>query len=213
MSDVEFQLESTIDTVLWNYPEPRQIAKDCLYKAKRFVMDLCSFISNDFQKWLHRGHSKRESWKMTTVCVHRIFEEIHSQRVVARDMLDIQDSDFSCPKFLWATWKAHETMQLYVRHQFYEHPSIAAILARHLANNHVKPNEALTSKVSNIEKAIKNLNARVDSVQASVEKVSDKLDKDLKVLTHIREVRMGNGKGKYNQNKIKDKDKTPTHVP
>jgi hypothetical protein len=76
---------------------------------------------------------------MTTVCVRRVFEEIHSQRVIARDILDVQDGDFSCAKFLWATWKAHETMALYVRHQFYEHPSIAAVLARHLADNHVKP--------------------------------------------------------------------------
>jgi hypothetical protein len=151
MGDVEFQLESTIDTVLRDYPEPRQIAKECLYKSKRFVTDLCSFISDDYQKWLHRGHSKKESWRMTTVCVRRIFEEIHSQRVVARDILDIQDGDFSCAKFLWATWKTHDTMSAYVRHQFYEHPSIAAVLARHLADNHVKPDEALGSKLSNVE--------------------------------------------------------------
>lgn len=79
MSDVEFQLELTIDSMLRDYPEPRQIAKDCLYKAKRFVTDLCNFITQDYQKWQHRGHSKTESWRMTTVCVRRIFEEIKSQ--------------------------------------------------------------------------------------------------------------------------------------
>jgi hypothetical protein len=176
MSDVEFQLESTIDLVLRDYPEPRQIAKDCLYKAKRFITDLCSFIRNDYQKWLHRGHSKKDSWRMTSVCVRRFFEDFHSQRVVARDILDIQDGDFSCAKFLWATWKAHETMSSYVRHQFYEHPSIAAVLARHLVDNHVKPDEAVTSKVGNIEKAIKNINFRLNSVQDSVKNASEKVD-------------------------------------
>jgi hypothetical protein len=29
MSDVEIQLESTIDSILKDYPEPRQIAKEC----------------------------------------------------------------------------------------------------------------------------------------------------------------------------------------
>jgi hypothetical protein len=53
MSDIEFQLESSIDTILKDYPEPRQIAKDCLYKSKRFVTDLCNFISQDYQKWQH----------------------------------------------------------------------------------------------------------------------------------------------------------------
>lgn len=158
MGDVEFQLESTIDSILKNYPEPQQIAKECLYKSKQFVMDLCAFISQDFQKWQHCGHSKKESWRMMTVCVRRIFEEIHSQRVVARDILDVQDVEFSCAKFLWATWKAHKTMSAYVRHQFYEHPLIAAVLARHLADNHVKPDEAVSSRVVRLDKAIKNIN-------------------------------------------------------
>jgi len=176
MSDVEFQLESSIDSILRDYPEPRQIAKDCLYKAKRFVTDLCNFITQDFQKWQHRGHGKKDSWRMTTVCVRRIFEEIHSQRVVARDILDVNDADFSCAKFLWATWKAHDTMALYVRHQFYEHPSIAAVLARHLADNHIKPDAASGSKISNLEKAIKGINARIDSVNSNIETLDSRLD-------------------------------------
>jgi hypothetical protein len=217
MSDVEFQLESTIDSVLRDYPEPKQIAKDCLYKAKRFVTDLCSFISNDYQKWLHRGHSKKDSWRMTSVCVRRVFEEIHSQRVVARDILDLQDGDFSCAKFLWATWKAHETMSLYVRHQFYEHPSIAAVLARHLADNHVKPDEAVSTKVGNIEKAIKHINSRLDSAHDSVknslekvEKVSEKVS-DLKSdLVKLKENQ--NSKQQHKKNG-KEKEKHPSAVP
>jgi hypothetical protein len=170
MSDVEFQLESSIDSIMGDYPEPRQIARDCLYKAKRFVTDLCCFITQDYQKWQHRGHSKKDSWKMTTVCVHRIFEEIHSQRVIARDVLDVTDGDFSCAKYLWATWKAHEITATYVRHQFYEHPSIAAVLARHLADNHVKPDAAQGTKITSLEKAIKSINGRMDSIQAAIEK-------------------------------------------
>jgi hypothetical protein len=170
MSDVEFQLESAIDSIMGDYPEPRQIAKDCLYKAKCFVTDLCSFITQDYQKWQHRGHSKKDSWRMTTVCVRRIFEEIHSQRVIARDVLDVNDGDFSCAKYLWATWKAHEIMATYVRQQFYEHPSIAAVLARHLADNHVKPDVAQGSKIASLEKALKSINGRLDAIQAAMDK-------------------------------------------
>jgi hypothetical protein len=50
MSNVEFQIESIIDSILLDYPEARQIAKDYLYKAKHFVTDLCNFISQDYQK-------------------------------------------------------------------------------------------------------------------------------------------------------------------
>lgn len=219
MSDVEIQLESTIDSVLKDYPEPRQIAKECLYKSKRFVMDLCSFITQDFQKWQHRGHSTKDSWRMTSVCVRRVFEEIHSQRVVARDILDVQDGDFSCAKFLWATWKAHETMALYVRHQFYEHPSIAAVLARHLADNHVKPDEAVSSKVGALDKAIKNINARLDSVQC----IADRVDKEVKATTQnikdlskeVKDLNVGGGTGGgggKHKTKPKDKDPKPSNT-
>jgi len=219
MGDVEFQLESTIDSILKNYPEPRQIAKECLYKSKRFVTDLCAFITQDFQKWQHRGHSKKDSWRMTTVCVRRIFEEIHSQRVVARDILDVQDGDFSCAKFLWATWKAHETMSAYVRHQFYEHPSIAAVLARHLADNHVKPDEAVSSRVTSLDKAIKNINSRLDTIQSSLNSSVDKTEDKIKEVrekvqtlqSSVKELGasvkdLGNN-GKFPKKQNKDKDK------
>ncbi len=62
MSDVEYQLESAIESVPAGLPEAKQIAKECLYKAKRFVSELCNFITNDFHKWKHRGHSKRDAW-------------------------------------------------------------------------------------------------------------------------------------------------------
>jgi hypothetical protein len=218
MSDVEFQLKTSIDTILKDYPEPWQIAKDCLYKSKRFVTDLCNFISQDYQKWQHRGHGKKDSWRMTTVSVRRIFEDIHSQRVVARDILDVNDVNFSCAKFLWATWKAHDTMALYVRHQFYEHPSIAAVLARHLADNHVKPDAASGSKITNLEKAIKNINGRLDSTNSNIESLESKTDslKDSvkEVKDSVRELKAeykgGDKKGKYKpkeKNAKPDKDK------
>lgn len=51
MTDVETQLSSTIDTVLDGYHEARALASQCLFKAKRFVMDLCTFMSQDYFKW------------------------------------------------------------------------------------------------------------------------------------------------------------------
>ncbi len=156
---------------------------------------------------------------MTTVCVRRIFEEIHSQRVVARDILDVHDGDFSCAKFLWATWKAHETMSAYVRHQFYEHPSIAAVLARHLADNHVKPDEAVSSRVTSLDKAIKNINSRLDTIQSSLNSSVDKTEDKIKEVrekvqtlqSSVKELGasvkdLGNN-GKFPKKQNKDKDK------
>lgn len=77
MSDVELQLQETINTVLGDYTEAQHLARECLHQSKRFALELCQFITMDFQKWSHRGHSKRDAWKMTAVCVRRIFEELY----------------------------------------------------------------------------------------------------------------------------------------
>jgi len=37
MSNMEFQLESAIDSIMSDYSEARQIARDCLYKAQCFL--------------------------------------------------------------------------------------------------------------------------------------------------------------------------------
>jgi hypothetical protein len=76
---------------------------------------------------------------MTAVSIRRVFEEIHSERVVARDIYDYKDSTFSTAKFLWATWKAHMVMEW------------------HLADNYVKPDDALSNKLSTLDKAHKAL--------------------------------------------------------
>lgn len=166
MGLVESQVENAINTVLAPYPEARRIAQECLYKAKRFVTELCTFISEDFNNWKARGHGKKDAWKMTSVCVRRIFEEIHAERVIARDGYDHNDIQFTTSKILWATWKAHGVMEKYLKHQFYEHPSVAAVLARHLADNYVKPDDALSTKFTLLEKSVKLLTSQVERLNS-----------------------------------------------
>jgi hypothetical protein len=166
MSDVELQLQETITTVLGDFPEAQHIARECLHQAKRFALELCQFITLDFQKWKHRGHSKKDAWKMTAVCVRRIFEELYSERVVARDVYDQANPTFTTGKYLWATWKAHAVMARYLKHQFYEHPSISAVLARHLADNYVKPDDAQGTKIKSLENQIKHLETTQSTLQS-----------------------------------------------
>jgi hypothetical protein len=174
MADVELQIQETINTVLGDYLEAQHIARECLHHSKRFALELCQFITLDFQKWKHRGHSPKDAWKMTAVCVRRIFEELYSERVVARDVYDQGNPSFTTSKYLWATWKAHTVMSKYLRHQFYEHPSISAVLARHLADNYVKPDDshgakikALENRVQQLETHNKNLQSKYDTMRVA----------------------------------------------
>jgi len=177
MANVELQLEETISTVLGDYLEAQHIARECLHHSKRFALELCQFITLDFQKWKHRGHSPKDAWRMTAVCVRRIFEELYSEHVVARGVYDQGNLTFTTSKFLWATWKAHAVMGKYLRHQFYEHPSISAVLARHLADNYVKPDDSQAAKIKSLENQVKQLDSSLKTLQSRYDTLRVENDK------------------------------------
>jgi len=58
-------------------------------------------------------------------------------------------------------------MEKYLRYQFYEHPSISAVLARHWANNYVKPDDAQGSKIKALKTALKTLQIKVDFLRTA----------------------------------------------
>lgn len=70
MSDVELQITESINTILNPYPEAQFLAKECLHQAKRFALELCQFITLDYQKWNHRGHAKKDAWKIRLCSPH-----------------------------------------------------------------------------------------------------------------------------------------------
>jgi hypothetical protein len=87
---------------------------------------------------------------------------------VARDVYNQKDLGFTTAKYLWATWKVHTVKEKYLRHQFYEHPSISAVLACHLADNYVKPDDAQASKIKALEALLKTLQTKVDTLQMTM---------------------------------------------
>jgi hypothetical protein len=53
-------------------------------------------------------------------------------------------------------------MAKYLKHQFYKHPSIAAVLAHHLADNYVEPDDNVSSKIKEVEKQLKIYTPKID---------------------------------------------------
>jgi len=51
-----------------------------------------------------------------------------------------------------------------MRRNFFEHPSISAVIARHLASHHTRPDGALEARVKAIENNVTTLQASMDSI-------------------------------------------------
>jgi phage shock protein A len=77
---------------------------------------------------------------------------------------------------LWTTIKAHQFMEAYSRRNFFEHPSISAVIARHLASHHVRPNASIEDKVRKMEAALVKFSSRVDSIESRLNSFDSKHD-------------------------------------
>jgi hypothetical protein len=173
MNDVSYQLDSSIKKVFKDHHEARQLAIDCVTASKRFVIDLIAFMSQEYATWQQRGFAKKEAWQIVSQIVRRIFED-QSARILARNVQDFQDSDFTTATFIYATLKCHDVMEGYVKHQFHAHPHVSSVITRHLAANFVKPDQSQEAKQSNLESKVKALATKVDSHESKLKLMVDK---------------------------------------
>jgi hypothetical protein len=68
---------------------------------------------------------------------------------------------------MWATWKAHSVMASYLKSRFYEHHSLTAVISWHLADNYVKPDDLLSSKVAAFEKQSNKVSKSIIQLETS----------------------------------------------
>ncbi len=177
MNDVSYQLDSSIKKVFKDYPEARQLATDCVTSSKRFVIDLISFMSQEYSTWQQRGFTKKDAWQIVCQIVRRIFEDLQSARISARNVQDFEDAEFTTASFIYATLKCHDVMEGYVRHQFHAHPHVSSVITRHLAANFVKPDASQDAKQNNLESKVKALATKVDSHESKLKLLVDKVKK------------------------------------
>lgn len=172
MNDISYQLDSLIKKVLKDHLEARRLALDCVTASKRFVIDLLTFMSTEYVLWQQRGLTKKDAWLLVCRMARRIFEDMQSVRISARNIRDKEDVDFTTAMMLYASLKCHDVMESYTLQDFEHHPNISAVITRHLAANFVKPETGgegkgldrkltgLASKVDGLESRIKNLESR-----------------------------------------------------
>jgi len=95
---------------------------------------------------------------------------------------------------------AHTVMEEYSRRNFFEHPSISAVIARHLASNHTKPDATPEDRFRKFEEWFEKLSQKVDGLESRLNNLDPK-----NVITPPRKARGGG------RNKGKDKDQEDPH--
>jgi len=169
MNDVLYQLDASIKKVLKDHHAARQLAIDCVTLSKRFVIDLISFMSQEYATWQQQGFAKKDAWQIVSQIVRRIFEDLQSARILARNAQDFDDVDFTTATFIYETLKCHDVMEGYVKHQFHAHPHVSSVITRHLGANFIKPELSQETKLSAVESKVKALGTKVDSFVSKLE--------------------------------------------
>jgi hypothetical protein len=161
--------------------EACQLAIDCVTASKRFIIDLIAFMSQEYATWQTRDFTKKDAWQIVCQIVRRIFEDLQSARISACNVQDFEDAVFTTASFIYATFKCHDVMEAYVKHQFHAHPHVSSVITRHLAANFVKPEQSQDSKLSSFETKVNAPSSKVDSYVSKVEllvsKEKEKKDK------------------------------------
>jgi hypothetical protein len=185
LPNVDLQFRNAIASTFEDSIEARDLSLELLYRSKKFAQDLCHFIQRDFEFWLHKKYSKKDAWELTCLSVRRIFEDIHVVRVVGRDSRDLKNPSLTATQVLWATLKAHTVMEEYSRRNFFEHPSISAVIAWHLASNHTKPDATLEGKHRTLDERVIKLSSKVDGIESRLVVINSKLERLASIETRL----------------------------
>ncbi len=169
--NVDTQISSAINVAFRDYPDAAALARELLYHSKKIVNELSNFMSQDFNFWHAKGYDKKGSWELTCCSVRRLYEDIHQVRIIARDVRDLDDNLATASLILWATLRSHKIMEEYSRRNFYEHPSISAVIARHLAANHTKPDDTLEARFRKLEESVTSYKRRMDSLESRLQRL------------------------------------------
>jgi len=201
----DLQFRNAIATTFENYPEARDLSLELLYRSKKFVLDLCNFIQRDYDFWSHKGYKSTEAWQLTCLSVRRIFEDIHIVRVIGRDCRDIKNPQLTATQVVWATIRSHTVMDEYSRRNFFEHPSISAVIARHLASHHTRPDFAIEDRVRRLENTVSRWQSTIDSIVsrlANLEGLEDVEEEAKNDYSPLKKPRGGKKKGIGQQGKL-----------
>jgi hypothetical protein len=207
LPNVDLQFRNAIAGTFEDSAEARDLALELLYRSKKFALDMSNFIQRDYEFWLHKRYSKKDAWELTCLSVRRIFEDIHVVQVVGRDSRDLKNPVLTATQVMWATLRAHTVMEEYSRRNFFEHPSISAVIARHLASNHTKPDSTLEARCLKLDERLSVMSKKMDNIESCLSNVEIKLLEAKNLETPPKKPRGG---GITKGNKFREKDGEPT---
>ena len=164
MQDIEFAFGFDQDL-----RDAKAVATASLNATVTFTTQLLGFIDSLYQK-LHSDSkfSVDQAWALTTQILDHICEDLYSPKEGVAEAMTVEDPASICSHLLWASFRTHDIMKVYLDSHFENHPTITAEYVKFLATN------SGFDKVEQMEATVKLLKERMEKAADTIEKATKK---------------------------------------
>ena len=151
--------------------DAKAVATASLNATVTFLTQLMGFIDAIYQK-LHSDSkfSGEQAWSLTTQILDRVCEDLYAPKEGVAEAMTVEDPASICSHLLWATFRTHDVMKVYLDHHFENHPAISAEYVKFLATN------SGFDKVEKMEVAMTSMKEKVEKAMDVAEKAGKRAD-------------------------------------
>jgi hypothetical protein len=187
LPSINKQLQSYIDVYLGDdQHEARALANRCLSQSLLFIHKRSDFITRSYRTMMLLKYDAVKSWTFLMRQVKRIWEDIGRARACCVDLgspTELEEGsggvfqNHNAELAMWGVLKAHDVMNDYLRHNFEDHPSIAAKQVQWVTRNVMGGDkQGSNSDVKSLEGCISKGKKAVAALKTSLDKVTTRID-------------------------------------
>jgi hypothetical protein len=176
-------LEEVISDEIRNTFEPEStahwIANKCLTATVSFLNQLFGCIESIYKRLYNFSKfTTEQAWSLTTQVLDRILADLFIPKDNIVQTLKTRNTPATCAQVLYAAFKTHDIMAVYVSHKFENHPSVSTEYVKFLATNSgsekvVKLMEVVEILKGKLQFAIEDAKVATKKADISASKCSD----------------------------------------
>ena len=111
------------------------MAEACLLHSELFVVALLEYYSKVYKELQTGGYDSDSAWLLSCKLIRRVFDRIGDVWISARDAKMRAADSSTTALIMYATLRAHDVMDEFIKACFENHPTIASEYVKYLARN------------------------------------------------------------------------------
>ena len=164
------------------------IASKCLTASVTFLTQLFGCVDTIYKRLFNFSKfTTEQAWSLTTQVLDRILADLYVPKDNILQSITNRSPSSTCAQVIFAAFKTHDVMAVYMTHKFENHPSVSTEYVKFLATNSgsekvVKLTESIDLIKTKLTAAIDKAESATKKADVATSKYSD-LVKEMAILT------------------------------